>query len=212
MAPAEVKLRTARPDDARAMATVDRQSWPASLATSVEGFDCRIAAFAEGQLVAESKGRVVGTAAAQRITRAFLENSSHSYDLVTDVNRFTASHTPGGEFYQLIGVGVLPEFRGSRLGRQLVDAQIEFARTLPGIERILGFTRPAGFHRNRQLAIEDYVGLRGEDGRIVDPVLGFHLEAGARVISIHADFRPNDEEACGYGVLIEYPLKDDEVR
>lgn len=188
------------------MAEVDRQSWPAALATGVEGFRCRIAAFPEGQLVAESRGRIVGTAAAQRITSEFLAANMQRYDLVTDCNRFTASHTPQGELYQLIGVGVLPEFRGSRLGRQLVDRQIEQGRSLPGIQRILGFTRPAGFHRHRRLAIEIYVSLRGDDGRLVDPVLAFHLEAGARIVSIHADFRRNDHEACGYGVLIEYPL------
>jgi GNAT superfamily N-acetyltransferase len=155
--------------------------------------------------VAELGGRIIGSAGAQRVTQAFLTAHSDRYERATDGNAFAASHTPRGEIYQLIGVGVAPEFRGDRLGRQLVDRQIDFARLLPGIRRIMGFTRPAGYHRHRQLAIEDYVQLRGESGRLVDPILEFHLGAGATIVSIHPNFR-DDEDACGYGVLIEYAV------
>jgi GNAT superfamily N-acetyltransferase len=197
------------PADAVAMSEVDRQSWPTSLATSVEGFRSRIEAFPSGQLVADSDGRIVGAAGAQRVTRAFFNAHIRDYDLVTDSDRFTASHDSHGEIYQLIGVGVAPEFRGGRLGRQLVDRQIAYARSLAGIERIMGFTRPAGFRKHQQLSIDQYVALRDSNGRHVDPVLSFHVSAGAQILSVHPGFRPNDEQSGGYGVLIEYALYDD---
>jgi len=211
VAEGELILRTATPDDAAAMAGVDRQSWPAALATSAEGFERRIAAFPEGQLVAESDGRIVGAAGAQRVTQQFFDANSRQYDLLTDSDRLSATHDPLGEIYQLIGVGVTPEFRGSRLGRQLVDRQIAYARSLPGIERIMGFTRPAGFHKHRDLPIDEYVVLQDGNGRHVDPVLAFHVTAGAQILSIHSDFRPNDEQSGGYGVLIEYALRGGDV-
>ncbi len=186
------------------MAAVDRSSWPARLATTEAEFQARIDAFPEGQIVAESSGRIVGSASAQRITVEFLRAAGSRYQLVTDSNRFTGSHHPDGEVYQLIGVGVLPEFRGQQLGRQLVDHQIRLARSLPGVRRIVGFTRPALYHRYAQLPIDEYLQSRGPNGQLLDPVVDFHVAAGARIVSVHPDFRPEDQEACGYGVLIEY--------
>lgn len=189
------------------MAEVDCQSWPARLAVSCEVFRARIAAFPDGQLVAEIGSRVVATAAAQRIDEEFLQANGHSYELLTDRNRLTTSHEPFGEIFQLIGVGVLPDLRGENLGRLLVDRQIELAREQPDIRRIIGFTRPAHYRRYSSMPIEAYVRQHGDDGRPLDPVLAFHLEAGARVVAIQAGFRPDDIEACGYGVLIEYPRR-----
>ena len=197
-------MRAATASDAAAMAGVDRQSWPARLATTAEEFAARIAAYADGQLVAVSAGRIVGTASAQRITANFLAAQSHTYDSITDGNRFTRSHTGDGEIYQLVGVGVLPEVRGRRLGRLLVDRQIELARGLVGVVRIVGFTRPAAYSQHATIPIEDYIPARNSDGELLDPVLAFHIDAGARVVSVHRDFRPVDSDACGYGVLIEY--------
>ena len=206
MAEPEVTIRVAAAGDARGMAHIDSQSWPPAMATSAAEFLARIRAYPKGQLVAESKSQIVGAASAQRITEAFLEANDHRYDLVTDGNRFTNSHHPTGEIYQLIGVSVLPELRGRRLGRELVNRQIEFARSLSEVRRIIGFTRPREYHRHRKISIEQYVHACDSDGKLLDPVLAFHVDAGARIISLHADFRPNDHEACGYGVLFEYPF------
>lgn len=197
-------MRPATADDAAAMADVDRQSWPAPLATTADEFAARIAAYADGQLVAIAAGRIVGTASAQRITTEFLAAQSHSYDSITDGNRFTRSHTGDGEIYQLVGVGVLPEVRGHRLGRLLVDRQIELARSLAGVRRIVGFTRPAAYSLHATTPIDDYIQARDSDGNLIDPVLAFHIDAGARIVSLHRDFRPDDSAACSHGVLIEY--------
>lgn len=204
MVESEITFRSATFDDAADMAEVDRQSWPAALAVTAEQFARRIDAYADGQLVAEADGRIVGTSSSQRIRGDFLEANDHLYSLMTDRNRFTDSHDPAGEVFQLIGVGVLPEFRGRGLGRRLVDRQIAFARSLPGIRRIIGFTRPADFHESRETTIEEYVRAQGEDGRLLDEVLAFHVDAGARIVSIYVGFRPKDVQAGGYGVLIEY--------
>jgi GNAT superfamily N-acetyltransferase len=199
-------LRTAVAADAPAMAEVDRQSWPEELATTRDQFEARIAAYPDGQWVADEAGRILGVASAQRITEVFLQDNGASYAALTDGNRFTCSHTPDGEIYQLVGVGVSPKYWGRQLGRKLVDQQIAFARSLPGVRRIVGYTRPARYYRHQQMTIEEYVAARREDGRLIDPILAFHLEAGARLVAIQPNFRPNDRQACGYGVLIEYPV------
>jgi ribosomal protein S18 acetylase RimI-like enzyme len=205
MARTPLIIRPATVTDSAAMARVDAASWPTELATTAAEWVARILAFPLGQLVAERSGRIVGSSSAQRITNSFLTDNQETYNLVTDTNRFTGSHTADGKIYQLVGVAVLPECRGENLGRQLVDRQITFARSLPGVTRIVGFTRPAEYHQHDTVAIEDYVPCRGRQGHFVDTVLAFHLAAGAQVVSIHAKFRPNDVASRAYGVLIEYP-------
>ena len=56
-----MRFRNAMPDDAAAMAVVDRSSWPPLLATTEAEFKARIEVFPEGQVVAESSRRIVGS-------------------------------------------------------------------------------------------------------------------------------------------------------
>jgi len=201
-----ITFRTAVPDDAEALAAIDADSWPAPLATTVEQWRSRLAMFPQGQLVAEYDGAAAVVAAAQRITSEFLAAGPITHARLTDSGSFRGSHQPDGDIYQLVAVGASTIVNGFGLGRKLVDRQLELARSLPGIRRIIGLTRPARYFRHPELRIEDYVELRNKTGRLYDPVLEFHLGAGAKLVSLHADFRPDDVEARGYGVLIEYPV------
>ena len=158
------------------------------------------------QLVVEHDRQVVAVCSAQRIASDTFENFGSTYDSITDCGRFTATHDSQGEIYQLVGVAVARQFQGLNLGRRLVDAHIEQARAMSGIERILGFTRPVAFHKSDTQDIEQYISNRDESGSPRDPVLAFHVDAGATVVSVHPDFRPDDFQSRGYGVLIEYPI------
>lgn len=199
-----VTIRVASADDAVAMADVDSASWPVALAVSAEQYRARIEIYVPGQLVAVADNRIVGVSSAQRITAAQLKKNGADYDHITDCGQIRRTHQPEGTVYQLLNVGVLPEARGQHLGRQLVDAQIAFARRLASVRRIVGYTRPAGFYRFPDLTIEQYLN-RSPDERELDTVVAFHLLAGARIVSVHRNFRSADAEARGYGVLIEYP-------
>ena len=154
-------LRNAQPGDTAGIVSVENQSWPAALAASAEQVAARIAAYPHGQWVAEVECRIVAVVWSQRITESFLTSNAVSYAQITDAGRFTKSHDPRGEIFQLIGVGVSPEARGLRLGRMLVDREIETARSLSNVRRIVGFTRPIGFHQQAGMALNDYVTLCG---------------------------------------------------
>ena len=199
-----ITVRPANCDDVVAMAQVDSRCWPAELALTVDQYQARVEIYAPGQLVAVADDHIIGVSSSQRVTTSLLEQHGDQYDRITDQGCIRRTHRVKGEIYQLIHVGVLPEARGRRLGRQLVDAQITFARSIASVRRIVGVTRPAGFHRSTGLTIDEYLNRPPEDPDS-DAVVAFHLLAGARVVSIHANFRPADVEACGYGILIEYP-------
>ena len=201
-----LRFRPSTAADAARLAEVDAASWPQGMSSTAEQFAARIAALPDLQWLAEIRNTLVATVSAQRVTQRFLDETPKRFDALTDHGTFTASHDPEGDVFQLVGVGVAPIARGLQLGRKLVDHEIEVARSLPGIKRIVGFTRPARYHRHRDVPIEEYVHKLDDRGRLVDPVLAFHLQAGANLVAIYPDFRPEDVHACGYGVLIEYPV------
>jgi len=204
MAADSITIRTATVNDAQAMAAVDRKSWPHQLAVTAEQYLMRIECYPSGQLVAVDDNVVIGTASAQRITAELLARDGHTYTTVTDHGTIARSHSHEGGIYQLLNVAVEPAARGNRLGRRLVDAQIDHARRLPSVTRIVGYTRPAGFHLHPGMSITEYLDLSLDDSNF-DKVVAFHLNAGATIVSVQPKFRVEDREACGYGVLIEYP-------
>ncbi len=207
-----MEIRTATINDIEHLARIERQSWPPELAADRETLAARIQMYSAGQMVAVIDGDLVGAAYAQRISSDRLSGRV-TYDALTDSGRFATTHSDIGDVYQLISVGVLPCAKGQRIGRRLIDRQIEFARSIADVQRIIGFTRPVKFHSSDR-PIEEYVQLKNEKGLWADPVLSFQLDSGAAFVSIHRDFRPDDRESRGYGVLIEYaksplePLSD----
>lgn len=205
MAVSSVSIRPATLADAARLAVVEQQAWPAPLAADEAQIRARITAFPAGQLAAELEGQLVGVAWAQRIAAAQLDERPATFARLTDAGCFTRTHRSDGEVYQLIGVAVAGAGRRLRLGRRLVDEQIALARSLPSVRRIVGFTRPVGFHKHPELSIQQYAQRTGADGRPADPMLAFHLTAGAKLVSLHEGFRPEDAQARGYGALIEYP-------
>ena len=178
------------------------------LGATEEEYAERIRVYSFGQWVVELAGETVAVAASQRITEKFLSSTPIRFDALTDNGRFTRSHDPAGEILHLVSVSVPPGVRGLGLGRRLVDHEMAAARNLNDVKRIIGITRPRGFKRRAGMSIEEYVSARTENGSHLDPVMSFHLGAGARLVSIHAGYRPGDEDSRGYGVMIEYDLHE----
>ncbi len=203
MARDRLVLRAASAGEADELAQLEAACWPAGLAATAEQIAARIAAYADGQWVASDRDRPVGYSSAQRISFASLTQCPLHYDDLTDADRFTRTHNPTGPVYQLVGVSVHPGSRGQRIGRQLIDHQVARAWSLPGVQRILGFTRPAGRQAAPELPLADYVRTQGVE-LPSDAVLQFHLGAGAVIVSMHEGFREIDEECLGAGILIEY--------
>ena len=199
-------IRNARLEEASLLARVETLCWPNGLGVTGETFAERVRTYAAGQWVAELCGEVVGVASSQRITQAFLTSAPVTYDALTDRGRFIGSHDPEGEILHLVTVSVSRSAGGLGVGRRLVDRELVVARRLARVRRVIGVTRPKGFSRHAGMSIDEYVAARHDGGYALDPVLNFHLTAGARLLSVHPDYRPDDAQARGYGVMIEYDL------
>lgn len=201
-----LSIRNARPDEVGPLAELESACWPNGLGATADQMARRIEVYPEGQWVADLAGERVGLAASQRISAAFLASTPVTFNAITDRGGFTRSHDPRGEILQLVSVSVSRGARGLGIGRRLVDHMINVAYALGGVRRVLGVTRPNRFNRRPNMSIEEYVAARRENGIFLDPTLHFHLGSGARVVSIHPGYRPEDFESRGYGVLIEYDL------
>ena len=203
MAHERLTLRRARHDDLADLVNLEAACWPTPLAAKHGQLSARIATFHRGQLVAQIGEQLVGYSSAQRIHAELITNDPLQYNTVTDNDRFTTTHANDGEIYQLVGVSTAPEFRGRRIARQLIDLQIARAWKLDGVRRVMGFTRPAARHLTPELSLESYVAIQ-LTAHGSDKTLAFHLNAGARIVSCHDNFRPSDQQSLGAGVLIEY--------
>lgn len=199
-------IRQATAADLDDLLAVDSAAWPAALQTGREAFRGRLESFPGGQWIAAVGGKLVGWVCCQRITEDTLCRPNPRYAELTDHGSFRTSHVPGGNVFQLVGVAALPAYASLRVGRTLVDHAVELARGDRSVTRIVGFTRPAGYRRYTSIPMEVYLDPHREEGPPPDPVVGFHTRGGAMMVSAHAEFRPEDRDAGGYGVLIEYPL------
>ena len=208
MAGKQSQLRIATPDDVHAIARLESASWPDGLAANTAQVAERVATFPEGQWITIDDGDIVGYSSAQRVPRnwfATLKNEGTlCYDMVTDNNRFRRTHIADGEWYQLVGVATAPALRGRGLARLLIDHQVAHGHGLPGVEKVVGFTRPVAVPGSSGSTLQDHVASH-MTGSLRDPVLGFHLDAGAHVVSLHPGFRLADVQSHGSAVLIEYP-------
>lgn len=115
-----------------------------------------------------------------------------TWDDLTQCGWYDQVHQPTGNTGFLVGVGVVPMFRGLLLSGEGWDgsrkcSELLIARTLQrlflaGVSSVVGCARVPGYHRRPDLPLEEYCALRRADGTLEDPVLRFHERMGAVVI------------------------------
>eukprot|EP01034_Spumella_vulgaris_P038747 gene38747-47851_t len=97
-----------------------------------------------------------------------------------------------------MGVAALPEFAHLQVGDFLKQHVIQYASTaVPEVTEIVAMTRCL----KPTASVEEYLEkVKSED----DPILQFHLKAGAKVIQAVANYRVADTVNWGHTVLISY--------
>jgi len=203
----KIRLRRARKKDVNQVVMVDNQSWPRPLWTSREQFLSRLKTFPEGFIVADNGGHIIGVITSMRTRREWIIREQPSWREVTDDGYIAGTHDPGGDCLFLIAVNVSPEVRGVTLGNRLIDAEIELAASLEGIESVLGYTRVPRYKRFAEMPIDRYIKMQRRSGEPYDSVLRFHVRNGAEILHPIKDGRPEDADSLGYGVLISYDAK-----
>jgi GNAT superfamily N-acetyltransferase len=118
-------------------------------------YEMQVAAFPEGQLLAELEGRVVGYATTL-IVQLDDEGHSYTYEEITGGGTFN-THTPSGDTLYGADIAVHPDFRGRGVAAALYRARKQLLkrynlRRMVAYGRIPGYSDVAG-----RMTPEEYV-------------------------------------------------------
>jgi len=152
---------------------------------------------------------------------AFRFNWDEDIERLSSWDEYTAEgwtdkvHVPGGHTGFLVGVGVIPEFRGKKFAHDLrwrgeyKISELLIAKTLDEqfslswVRRVIANARIPGYCTRPDLSVDDYCALRRADGKLYDPVLRFHERMGAEIIK-PVPFSMEDAESLNAGCWVLY--------
>jgi len=195
----EYIIQHAKKTDIPELLKLEEDCWPKKLRASVYEINHRLEQFPQGQLVVKIANRIVGVVYTQAIINSD-ELQTVSFENVSKL------HNAKGKIIQLLGINVATDIQQTGLGNQLREFVLWWATLKSGIEKVVGVTRCKNYVENSQLSMQQYIKKHDETQGGIDPILRFHTSYGAQIKSILPDYRLDDEDNRGAGILIEYDL------
>ncbi len=192
-------VRNTRPEDFPAVRELQRLTYATIPEWTRDQMARQLAAFPQGQLVAELDGRVVG-AAASLIVRWDDYGLDHTWQEVTGGGTFS-THDSGGRTLYGAEVVVDPRARAKGVGRALYAARRMLCRRL-NLKRIIAAGRLPGYHKVAARMSPELYAMHVVWGDMVDPVLGFQIAQGFQYCGVIPGYLPEDSESCGNAALI----------
>ncbi len=161
-------------------------------------------AFPEGQLVAESRGEIVGYATSLIVQ---LDDKPHLYEYeeLTGAGTFS-THMPAGDTLYGADIAVHPQWRGKGVAQQLYLGRHALVRRY-NLRRMVAYGRIPGYEAYAgALTAEEYVDAVS-NGEFKDSALTAHLRAGYKVLTVGMNIM-RDEASLNYATLLERPNED----
>jgi hypothetical protein len=202
----EFIIRNATPEDAVQMEYVQKQCYPTLDPTELlnrNHFINHIKVFPEGQIVLERDGVIVGSASTFRCNfptheATFLESSDNLW--------ITNAHVPDGEWMYGIDMGILPEYRGLGLSKEMYTVRQEICKKL-GLKGQLIAGMTIGYGKMKEkMTIEEYC-YALEIKKFTDPTVTPQKKAGFRWIK-PLYHHINDPEAGFACIFMYYPVDE----
>ena len=199
--PREYVIRQACNTDLASLVALEKQCWETSIQIHSSELEKRIKRYPEGQLVLEMEGRVVGVIYSQRIADT---------SQLTNANMYTVErlHQRNGPIVHLLAVNILPDMQNRNIGDQLLEFMLQLSAVRKDVSSVVAVTLCKKYHQYPNIAMQDYIRLRNDLGKLADPTLRFHELHGARIREAIPDYRPQDQRNEGYGVLVEYDIRN----
>lgn len=164
-------------------------------------YNAQLAAFPEGQICIEDKGKVVA-AAFTVIVDYEKFGDLHTYDEITGDAYFT-THDPNGDVLYGVEVCVSTAYRNLRLGRRLYEARKELCRNLNLKSIMAGGRIPNYKHYADQMTPSEYI-EKVKEKDIYDPILSFQLSNGFEVKRLLKAYLPEDRDSMGFATLLQW--------
>jgi len=193
------RIRFAEESDMPSLLHLEAHAWSESMRASEDVLRRRLSTSPTTNLVCEIDGKVVAVLYMQLV---------RSLDIVDEEKfmRISDSHSASGNIVQLIAICTDPEYGHLGIGSELLAFALHLARIDPSIESVIGVTRCRDF-KDFKGTMQSYVD-KHVAGDVSDPVIDFHTSFGAKVVKLVRDFRPEDTDNNGIGVLIQYQVKE----
>lgn len=193
-------VRLARPEDIDALMEIEAECWAPPVQTSRLDMEERLVNPACFNFVVEYKGKVVGVNYTQRINgrniKKIRANTVHKF---RDLK---------GSTIQLIALNILPLYQDNGWGHELLEFVLQYFSLHREINNVYAVTRCRDFYKSNCSTLQEYFVHIHRDGELNDPILKFHQYHGAKILGLIDNYRPNDRENHGYGVLIQYKIAD----
>lgn len=202
-------VRTAIPSDAIQMEYVQANCYPTLHESEIMNrahFENHIKVFPEGQIVVEENEKLVGAAST---FRCYFPEHDSTFLEETDNLWITNVQKPEGDWMYGIDMGVLPEYRGLGLSKEMYNARNEVCKQLKIKGQIIaGMTIGYGKVKDK-MTIEEYC-YALEINKLSDPTITPQRKAGFRWIRPMYNYI-NDPEA-GYASMLMYLPVDENFR
>ncbi len=201
-------IRNADISDLNVLTHLEEGCWTPALQTSGADIVSRLTDYPQGQFVLEFNNQVVGVIYSQRIEcKAVLQGVSGK--------KVFKLHKADGPIAQLLAINILPEMQHKNFDTQLLEFMLQRCSLTNGVESVVAVTRCKEYNIKSNLPLEDYIHTCNEQGRLVDPILRFHHQHGAKIEDIIPNYRSGDTQNKGCGVLVSYAIHNrtrDEVQ
>ncbi len=200
-----VKVRQATVDDIPALIELNHAAYPLMAKDNIvwgqSHLRSHLHVFPEGQLVATSKGKIVGAAASLIVNMGDDPFRAHTWAGITDSGFFT-NHDPKGDTLYGADVYVHPKVRGLGVGAALYQGRRALCRKL-NVRRILAGGRICNYcEHSDAMSPEEYM-ERVKTEEFQDLVLSFQLREGFEVRGLLKHYL-RDERSRNCASLIEW--------
>jgi predicted amidohydrolase/GNAT superfamily N-acetyltransferase len=164
----------------------------------------QLAAFPEGQFLAEIDGKVVGYATSI-LVQLEDEDQWYTWNEITGSGTFS-THEPAGDTLYGSDIAVDPEYRGRGIAGLLYRERNKLLKRY-NLRRMIAHGRLPGYAAHAgDMTAEEYVD-KVQAGEIKDSALNAHLKAGYRVTRVVLDYM-TDQSSLNYSTLLEVQNPD----
>lgn len=192
--------RQATLDDVDGILKLDNEVWPDFPATR-EMIRSRIEVFPEGNFVGVCNGEVVGHTSLQIVRYDLEKHPPFTWMEITDGGTWRKSHRLDGNHVYGVSLSVSPKVRNYGVGSQMLFCGWSLIIRYNKDICLLGSRIPNYHQYKDKYSPEEYIKLRREDGKLVDPELRLYEHDGFKIICVLPEYE-NDPESCNYGVLV----------
>ena len=193
------RVRSATTADVPAVVALQRRVYPTIPPWSERKLLEQLAAFPQGQVVAEADGRVAGYAGSLVVMWDDWAEQ-HTWKEITGAGTFE-NHNPAGRTLYGAEVFVAPEMQGSGVGHLLYGARRTVCRAM-NLKRIIACGRLPGYGGHARTLEADAYARRVVWGDLTDPVLSFQLREGFSYCGVIDGYLPEDVESRGFASII----------